>query len=199
MRLLNARTKKLEEFFDKNIPKYAILSHTWGDDEVTFRDFDPIIGPRRTPAKIDGCCTEALTDGYDYVWIDTCCIDKSSSAELSEAINSMFVWYARAEICYVYLSDVVSNQVYIEFNKSRWFTRGWTLQELLAPRVLRFYNTSWLSLGRLLKSDSPLSYYGSDMASLLADITGIPRYFIDVSGTLNMASIATKMSWASKR
>ena len=93
MRLLNVRTKILEEFFEKKIPRYAILSHTWGEDEVTFREFDPVLGPKRTSTKIDGCCTQALAEGYDYVWIDTCCIDKSSSAELSEAINSMFAWY----------------------------------------------------------------------------------------------------------
>jgi hypothetical protein len=79
----------LEEF-EKNIPKYAILSHTWGSDEVTFREFDPVSGPRRISTKIDGCCAQSLKDGIDYVWIDTCCIDKSSTAELSEAINSMF-------------------------------------------------------------------------------------------------------------
>lgn len=92
MRLLNVKTKELQEFFEKSIPQYAILSHTWAEDEVTFRDFEPITGPRRTSIKIDGCCTQAREDGYDYVWIDTCCIDKSSSAELSEAINSMFAW-----------------------------------------------------------------------------------------------------------
>jgi hypothetical protein len=89
MRLLNAKTMKLEEFFDKKVPNYAILSHTWGEDEVTFRDFDPVLGPRRTSKKISGCCSKVLKHGHDYVWIDTCCIDKSS-AELSKAINSMF-------------------------------------------------------------------------------------------------------------
>jgi hypothetical protein len=90
-RLSNVRTRKLDEYFEKRIPKYAILSHTWGEDEVTFREFDFIIGPPRT-SQIDGCCAQALKGGFEYVWIDTCCIDKSSSAELSEAVNTMFAW-----------------------------------------------------------------------------------------------------------
>ena len=92
MRLLNVKTKILEEFFDRDMPRYAILSHTWGENEITFRDFDPILGPQQLSAKINGCYRQAQRDGLEYVWIDTCCIDKSSSSELSEAINSMFVW-----------------------------------------------------------------------------------------------------------
>jgi hypothetical protein len=195
MRLLNARTKKLEQFFDKSIPKYAILSHTWGENEVTLRDFDPLIGPRKFSTKISGCCAQTLEDGFDYVWIDTCCIDKSSSAELSEAINSMFAWYARAEICYVYLSDVDNERS--DMGKSRWFSRGWTLQELLAPPFLTFYDVSWDSLGSLYKGS--LRRSTDDFKSSLETITNIPSVFIDGSQTLDTASIAMRMSWASGR
>ena len=199
MRLLNAKTKKLEEFFDKTIPKYAILSHTWGENEVTFRDFDGFLSPRKS-IKIEGCCAQALKDRLDYVWIDTCCIDKSSSAELSEAINSMFAWYEKAEVCYVYLADVRSDEVVPEdklsdFRKSRWFTRGWTLQELLAPKFLMFYNTSWKALGCLARGRGN----GSTMAFYLSDITGIPEVYVSGSMELDTATVAMKMSWASRR
>ncbi|TGO85069.1 hypothetical protein BPOR_0435g00120 [Botrytis porri] len=97
----------LEEFYDGDIPAYAILSHRWGKKEVTFHDMQ--VGDctnEEALAKIQGCCRQAGLDGWMYAWIDTCCIDKASSAELSEAINSMFQWYQKAEICYAYLSDI---------------------------------------------------------------------------------------------
>jgi hypothetical protein len=200
MRLLNARTRKLEEFFEKDIPNYAILSHTWGKEEIIFKDFDAELGPRRSSTKIDGCCAQALTDGLDYVWIDTCCIDKSSSAELSEAINSMFAWYEKAKVCYVYLSDVQS--VFVEsaeFQNSRWFTRGWTLQELLAPRSVMFYNASWKPLKYSDYHDPPQPKDDSFLGSLLAKITGIRAEIIEGDAPLISASVAERMSWASLR
>jgi hypothetical protein len=208
MRLLNAKTMKLEEFFDKKVPNYAILSHTWGEDEVTFRDFDPVLGPRRTSKKISGCCSKASKHGHDYVWIDACCIDKSSSAELSEAINSMFAWYQRAEVCYVYLSDVDFSQFdegkLWMLGESRWFTRGWTLQELLAPTHLKFYNSWWGLLGQVDKKGGTILQSISlaeakSLDKLLVKITGIPEEYIEGSASLNLASVATKMSWASAR
>jgi hypothetical protein len=108
MRLINAHTLEFEEFLGQNIPKYAILSHTWRAGEVTFKGWENREVPARKAgyAKIMGTCRQALEDGLDYVWVDTNCIDKSSSAELTEAINSMFAWYRDAEVCYVYLADV---------------------------------------------------------------------------------------------
>ncbi|KAE9371074.1 HET-domain-containing protein, partial [Stipitochalara longipes BDJ] len=204
MRLLNVKTKKLEEFFEKKVPEYAILSHTWAEDEVTFQDFGPLLGARRTSIKIEGCCAQAISDGYEYVWIDTCCIDKSSSAELSEAINSMFAWYERAEICYVYLADVVSLELdfadeHSDFSNSRWFTRGWTLQELLAPNILMFYNASWHPLGCLDKREVDLGIGKPDLLSYLGTITKIPPNIINGKRLLSMTSIAMRMSWASGR
>ncbi|KAF2753318.1 hypothetical protein EJ05DRAFT_426574, partial [Pseudovirgaria hyperparasitica] len=90
------------------------------------------------------CAAQARADGLEWVWIDTCCIDKSSSAELAEAINSMYAWYARAEKCYVYLTDVTDAA---HLSSSRWFTRGWTLQELLAPRTVQFFTASGSMIG----------------------------------------------------
>lgn len=110
MRLLDVETLELHTFHDKQIPQYAILSHTWGADadEVSFQDLAS--GGSRNNigfAKLKGACEQARSDGWQYVWIDTCCIDKTSSAELSEAINSMYRWYSEALVCYAYLYDVV--------------------------------------------------------------------------------------------
>ncbi len=102
-------------------------------------------------AKIKGCCRQAQEDGLAYAWVDTCCIDKTSSAELSEAINSMFRWYANAKVCYTYLVDVPSSldpNDPVSFKSSRWFTRGWTLQELIAPENLVSTRESGRSLGQ---------------------------------------------------
>ena len=113
MHLLNVHNRTLEDFVG-SIPSYAILSHTWGKNEITYQDI-------RNPAsvaykagwtKINGACSLAGEDGYDHIWIDTCCIDKTSSAEISEAINSMFNWYKDAAMCYAYLSDVSSDTVF---------------------------------------------------------------------------------------
>jgi hypothetical protein len=151
MRLFNTSTILLEEFFSHQLPEYVILSHTWGEDEATLRDMRAECAMKKKGySKIFGCCRKALGDGSDYCWIETCCIDRTSSAELSEAINSMHQWYERLCICYVYLPDVVrvvdndtfSTSVanYRDSRQARWFTRGWTLEELIAPAVVEFYD-----------------------------------------------------------
>jgi hypothetical protein len=137
MRLLRIEAEgelSLVEFVS-NIPSYAILSHTWGTDgdEVTYKDV--MDGTRKSKAgyrKIVFCGKQAAKHNLQYFWVDTCNIDKSSRAELQESINSMFRGYKNATKCYVYLSDVPAGDE-SAFRKNRWFTRGWTLQELLAP------------------------------------------------------------------
>ncbi|KAF6821007.1 het domain-containing protein [Colletotrichum sojae] len=171
MRLLNVKTRKLKEYFD-NPPTYAILSHCWGEDEVLFQDLDrPDHTSKLGYSRVDGFCTLAASHGFEYVWIDTCCIDKTSSAELSEAINSMFRWYEGAAICYAYLDGVPHNTVpYVsELNSmsSRWFTRGWTLQELLAPKHVDFYNHAWSHIGDR-----------SSMAQAIKKVTRIPVQYL---------------------
>jgi hypothetical protein len=192
MRLLNTTTGRLVEFIGDNVPRYAILSHRWEDEEVTFKDLENLQdgGERKKKgySKIQGCCNQAITDGYEWVWIDNCCIDKSSSAELSEAINSMFRWYKGAQVCYAYLSDVAAEAIPIfqletEISHSKWFQRGWTLQELLTPKHLVFFNKNWQSLGTK-----------DDLEELIIDITGIR----DIKNFMG-ASVAQKMSWASNR
>src|SRR5436853_2406920 len=108
MRHINTKTLKLEELLEEDVPKYVILSHTWGEEEVTFQDMraPKLHRSKAGYLKIQGTCAKAKEHGILYAWIDTCCIDKRSSAELTEAINSMFAWYQQAVRCYVYLSDV---------------------------------------------------------------------------------------------
>ena len=137
----------LTKFLENDIPKYAILSHTWEEEEVTFDDLQKRIGTKKAGyAKIRFCGEQAERDGLQYFWVDTYCIDKSNSAKLVEAINSMFRWYRMSTKCYVYLSDVSrtadnTDVMTLESasRKSRWFTRGWTLQELIALTSVEFF------------------------------------------------------------
>jgi hypothetical protein len=193
MWLINSRTLQLEEF-PQNIPDYVILSHKWGGDEVSFQDMRnrrPQIESTSGFAKIQGCCAQACSDGFDYVWIDTCCIDKSSSSELSESINSMYMWYQASQVCYAYLPDVPSEEepssLGSSFAGSVWFTRCWTLQELIAPPTLQFYAKDWLEIGTK-----------SSLRGIISTITGIHEHVLD-TGDLRPFSVAQKMSWASKR
>lgn len=194
MRLLNTSTLQLELFEGGPRLSYAILSHTWGDDEVTFHDLATGRAPqwRAAWAKITACCAEARAEGYRYVWVDTCCIDKSSSAELSEAINSMFAWYRDAEVCYAYLADVGvgadGSDSGPHLEESRWLTRGWTLQELLAPPDVVFFSASWRMLGT---RDS--------LASVISATTKIDVDVLTQRRRLSSFSVAQRLSWAARR
>jgi hypothetical protein len=137
--------------------------------------------------KIEYTCHQAIQDGLHHVWIDTCCIDKTNSTELSEAINSMFQWYSKSRVCYVYLTDV-SNQVEESFMGSRWWTRAWTLQELIAPTDVRFYNVLWQRMGS--KKDS---------ISIITSVTGIDRETLHSPLRMFDKSIAQRLSWAAGR
>jgi hypothetical protein len=191
----------LVESVDSRIPRYAILSHTWGADheEVTLRDLTEGTGKNKAGyRKLTFCGKQAAKDGLQYFWVDTCCIDKSSSAELSEAINSMFWWYYNAVKCYVYLSDVSVGAVdrndpstrqtwKLSFQRSRWFTRGWTLQELVAPTSVEFFSVEGVRLG---DKDS--------MMQEIHKITGISIPALQGS-PLSRFSIGERMSWAANR
>ena len=189
MRLLNTETCKLEEFVSSgSTPEYAILSHTWGEEEVTFQDMVRGSDPTKSGwSKIRVCCRQASKDGWRYVWIDTCCIDKASSSELSEAINSMFNWYKLASVCYAYLADVtMSDPRQDTIRHSRWFQRGWTLQELLAPPFLVFLDNTWTEIGSR-----------ADWADEISMVTNITRKVL--LGDYMSCNVATKFSWASQR
>jgi hypothetical protein len=155
MRLLHTKKLELQEFGGREVPNYAILSHTWGEEEASLQDIKTNNATKlQGYKKVSMACSVAAADGFDYVWINTCCINKTSSAELSEALNSMYRWYQEAEECYAYLADVPHNSVNQvtgitgpEFRGSRWFTRGWTLQELIAPLLVIFLDSEWKEIG----------------------------------------------------
>ena len=206
----------LREFGKGEVPPYAILSHRWGraEDEVSFRDMmyaqnddNPqhsltmLHRKRKAFDKIENCCRQAMHDGLAHAWVDTCCIDKSSSAELSEALNSMFEWYGWAKICYVYMEDVESRRddegkVKKEdhsakdssFRASRWFTRGWTLQEMIAPLDVRFYARDWVEIGRK-----------REMTDLLREITRVAKDVLVHPHAVKNVCVSQKMYWASNR
>ncbi|OQO06342.1 hypothetical protein B0A48_08931 [Cryoendolithus antarcticus] len=199
MWLLNTTSRKLEFANLSKHDRYAILSHTWGEDEVLFDDIH-----ERKAKSMTGyfACKQALVDKLQYIWIDTCCIDKRSSAELSEAINSMYRWYGNSQICYVYMDDIDASTLTYDSGRrketcqdlrrllprSRWFTRGWTLQELLAPAHVHLYDASWSMLGSK-----------TDLRSELFQITRIPEEILQDRDLVTSASVAQRMSWASVR
>jgi hypothetical protein len=188
MRLLHSKTLVLEEFSSSATKPYAILSHTWGEGEVSFQEMQRGEGSEKPGySKIRGCCEVAYADGFRHVWIDTCCIDKTSSSELSEAINSIYKWYQEAEVCYVYLADVSLPISSTSFAASRWFTRGWTLQELIAPACVIFFDANWKEIGT--------------KASLLEPIAQTTGIHANALRKANLAgfSVAQRMSWASSR
>jgi len=196
MRLINTNTLKLEEFHG-TIPEYAILSHTWTSEEVSFEAFttNPT-GTGQGYNKIAAACGRARSQGLGYCWVDTCCIAKSSSAELSEAINSMFAWYKQAKVCFVYLADFnwpsktsfSWNELVAHLEKCRWFTRGWCLQELIAPKKLIFFDVKWWDVG-----------HKDTLGYAISKITGVPGPVLQDSNGLSACSVAERMSWASNR
>jgi hypothetical protein len=190
-------TKDLEE---DEVPNYVILSHTWGPDEeeVTFKDLKEEGGRHKAGyRKIKFCAEQARRDGHSHFWVDTCCIDKSDPVKLNTAITSMFRWYEKASKCYVYLSDVSAalsgtasgyNASWeSEFRSCRWLTRGWTLQELLAPKVVEFYNKSGTRLGDKVT-----------MERLICEISGIPAAALR-GRALSAFSIEERFSWQRSR
>ncbi|KAF2713962.1 HET-domain-containing protein [Pleomassaria siparia CBS 279.74] len=192
MRLLNTSTIQVEEFLSNEIPEYVILSHTWEEEEITLQDIQAGALNKKGYTKIKTCCSKAANDGFLYCWIDTCCIDKTSSSELSEAINSMYKWYQNSRICYAYLADfeessasVIEN--YRSFTESRWWTRGWTLQELLAPNVVEFYSVNWTEIGTKLS-----------LHEQITEITGIDEGVL-CGADPSRRNVAVRMSWAARR
>ena len=201
------RTKVLE-FCDDEVTKYAILSHRWIDStEIGYEDMVDLAKMdrqrqdeiRRRPGykKILNACKQAQRDGYQWMWADTCCIDKRSSAELSEAINSMYRWYENAGVCYAYFHDVDSSSFPTEkddkkYHKSNgwpeWFSRGWTLQEMIAPRDVQFFNNNWQRIGDKKR-----------LAGNLGRITGVPKHILADGLERNRPCVAQIMSWAAGR
>ncbi|KAI5986974.1 heterokaryon incompatibility protein-domain-containing protein, partial [Pisolithus orientalis] len=186
--------------------RYVILSHRWGA-EVGYEEMTGLmkmekgereeVRQRTGYQKIIKSCEQARKDGHKWLWIDTCCIDKRSSSELSEAINSMYRWYQNAQVCYAYLHDVDESVFPTERDRDKfsesygwpeWFMRGWTLQELIAPKQVEFFNKDWASIGNK-----------RHLASTLQHVTGIPWEVLRDGPAARRLSVAQIMSWAAGR
>jgi Heterokaryon incompatibility protein (HET) len=208
MRLLNTSTYSLHDSEDEVVmanPDYAVVSHRWepGNNEITFQRFNPTdlrSSNSLTPslAKIKNACAKAREQSLYWLWIDTCCIDKTNSKELGNSLNSMFKWYQEATVCYAYLKDVVKAtsgpQMFKSFDsdwpdqKSEWFKRGWTLQELLAPQYMEFYDHKWNFMGTRKK-----------LAGDLQLVTDIDKIYLNGDRHFKKACVATRMSWMAGR
>ncbi|OSD04009.1 HET-domain-containing protein, partial [Trametes coccinea BRFM310] len=216
MWLLDTSTGKLHYIVDPSWENYAILSHVWiAGKEQSFQDLQrlheptpeeiwrsrvrPLLGGRppqsalsRASEKIRECCAFARARGYRWLWVDTCCIDKTSSSELSEAINSMYKWYQQSGVCYAFLHDVDDDEDPrvrgSQFRSSKWFKRGWTLQELIAPYEVWFLSKRWRPIGTK-----------ASLADVIEEVTGIDRDILQHKRPLSSVSVAQRMSWAAKR
>jgi hypothetical protein len=225
----------------ENRPAYAILSHTWNDSEISFKDMRKKREAQKSRlefSKIRGACVQAIERELDWIWIDSCCIDKRSSAELSEAINSMYKWYEDSEICFVYLQDLSSGACNLDptviddqfmssgacnldpmviddqFSRSKWFTRGWTLQELIAAKSIVFFDKHWIEVGqkgrefiddnielelRLHKQKDLIPPCLAILNRKLSVITKIPEAVLWDNTCLTDHSVAQRMSWMARR
>ena len=188
MYLIDLKNVQLKKSSPQRKDRYAILSHRWTKREVEYQNISSSnFRWRSTSRKFRGAIEKARQDKFKFLWIDSCCINQQSSSELSEAINSMYQWYQAADICYAYLGDVDLTRFDDSFSKSKWFRRGWTLQELLASQKIEFYDCEWQFLGDKIT-----------LAASISDATGIPAAALH-SKSLNSYSIAQKMAWAAKR
>ena len=196
MWLLNAANFTLKHF-DQPPARYATLSHVWQHDEDSPEQTFQAVQALRTPKpaisdKIRDASKHARAQGLNWIWIDTCCIDRTNNAELSEAVNSMFDWYAGATVCFAFLHDVSPKEnpaaADSSFRKSRWFKRAWTLSELLAPRDVVFYAGDWTPLGTK-----------AFFAGVLGEITGIDIDVLTFSKQISDVPVAQRMRWAAGR
>ncbi|KAL4066286.1 heterokaryon incompatibility protein-domain-containing protein [Scleroderma yunnanense] len=203
---VDCRTEVIE-VCDDEAKDYAILSHRWIGKEVKYEEMVELatmnsqkrdeIRHRDGYKKILKSCAQAKKDGYKWLWVDTCCIDKRSSAELSEAINSMYQWYENSRVCYAYLHDVLGSSLPTAGDEGmypnsngypEWFSRGWTLQEMIAPSDLRFFNKAWQPIGDK-----------RTLAPTLTGITGVPQHILTDGLSGNRPCVAQIMSWAADR
>lgn len=205
-RLISTSTYKLYENGDAELdgsPNYAILSHRWGTKEVTFQDLTDKVWRRdnldaEQMKKIREACKKARDreTPIEWLWCDTCCIDKTSSEELFRSLNAMFEWYRKATVCYAYLEDVKWDPIRKQMSKSVgnpsqesvWFERGWTLQELVAPRFMEFFDRNWNFMGTR-----------DDLSNKLQSVTGITKDYLTGAKSFKEASVATRIGWMAGR
>ncbi|CAJ2504129.1 Uu.00g115230.m01.CDS01 [Anthostomella pinea] len=198
MRLINCKELRLEELIEPpGTHPFAILFHTWDAEEVTYQQFADTAARRfkRGWAKIQRACATARECGCDYLWDDTCCIDKQDNAELTESIYSMFQWYSDATVCLAFIADFDATAGDMEsLRRARWFSRGWTLQELIAPSTVYFYDREW----RLFGTRSSLYQELSSITGISTDILSPPDGAA-LRDLLDDILIARRMAWAARR
>ena len=200
MRLLNVKTLDFKEFWADDIPPYIVASHRWGSDEPTFTTFE---SHRQRDShgyqKIIGFCRTAQANSADteWLWIDTCCIDKTNSVELSEAINSMFKWYRDAMLCVAYLEDI--DDEHGDISRSAWFSRGWTLQELLAPALVVFRDRSWNRIGCKADPEASSIQKYHLLNKTISSATGIPEAILINFDSATKLSVESRMAWMAPR
>lgn len=201
IRLLNAKSYTFtneEDLRHQQRPPYVIISHAWGEQEVIYddmADFQKMKASKSwkkadSAAKVTGACKKVLecfNGEIKHIWLDTVCINKKDPAEVSTSINSMYQWYKKADVCFAYLYDYPSKEV-AEFTGSKWFTRGWTLQELVAPKRMKFFDKDWELVGDK-----------ESLQSALTSQTKISRNFLLQYDSISRASISQRMSWFSER
>ncbi|KAK6435197.1 hypothetical protein LTR95_008617 [Oleoguttula sp. CCFEE 5521] len=194
MRLLDTGTYEVGDPQYSITERYAILSHRWHAKEISYQQLESAEKIARSItlphfAKIQSACAKAASLGYQWLWIDTCCINKQDNAELTESLNSMYKWYnvdhitAKGPTPFAVAATDES-----KVPESEWFTRGWTLQELLACKTARFYDVNWDEIGTK-----------ATLALDLQRITRIEAGYLHHRKSLHLASIATKLSWACDR
>nr|OQO32621.1 hypothetical protein B0A51_00185 [Rachicladosporium sp. CCFEE 5018] len=203
MRLLNVDTFKLQDYLDDTAPPYVIASHRWLEGEVTFqdvRDGTNTDAPGYKKVEAFARYVREHVSGIKWLWIDTCCINKDGAAELSESINCMFRWYRDAALCVAFLSDVEGVDGLVEFDRSTWFKRGWTLQELLAPYLVLFVNSSWEVIGHKGSATQEfLGVVGPDLAARICSATGISEAVLLDYDECGSVSVHERMRWIEGR
>ncbi|KAK7437911.1 hypothetical protein VKT23_018346 [Stygiomarasmius scandens] len=198
LRLINTKTHRLVDFPEHRdeYPSYAILSHRWLDEEVTYQEY---LRPRDETKRKSGyrkilqACKQASRDGFEYIWIDTCCINQEDQDEVARNVKSMYAYYGNSDVCYAYLVDIstktgISYLTQRLWRESDWFKRGWTLQELVAPQQVVFFDSSWTQIGDKEK-----------LKEEIHDLTGIPSSVLEGSKPIMEVDIRERMSWCAGR
>jgi hypothetical protein len=194
LRLLDVRTYQVSVFNEAAAPRYAAISHTWGPDEVVFKDLVNFqyATLRGGFAKLQGACLTVIKLGIEWIWIDTVCIDRSSSVEVSDSVNSIFRWFRNSQFCIVYLDDLCPDDEgsasFRQLKACRWMTRSWTLQEVIAPRDVRFFSRRWTQIGTK-----------ESLLLQISVITGVDPDVLMDADRLPDVSAGRKMSWAANR
>ncbi|KAK6427225.1 hypothetical protein LTR81_000570 [Elasticomyces elasticus] len=206
MRLLNVHTLEFSHFHG-DVPIYIIASHRWkAGTEVMIEDVENRRNTKKSGyEKIEGFARyiKKHVPEVQWLWIDTCCVNQSSSVEVDEAVNTMFRWYSNADACLAYLADVHSADDQVEFEASEWFHRGWTLQELLAPYVVVFLSQTWDVIGHKGGSGCTRSGFnvstGPSLEAQIASITGIPECVLNNYDQSNKFSTEERLTWMACR